>query len=237
MKQNSRLIVALDTSSRDRALDLARSLRSQVSLFKVGLELYTAAGPAIVRDLRALGVEVFLDLKFHDIPHTVARAVAEAARLGVALLDLHLSGGAVMVGRALDEINALCNLHQMRRPALLGITVLTSLGAEDLANLGVGRTPTEQVLALAALGKEAGLDGVVASPREIVPLRQRFGPDWLIVTPGVRPEGSPPDDQVRTLTPREAIEAGADYLVVGRPITGAPDPCEAAREILRSLIV
>jgi len=236
MKPSSRLIVALDTPSRDRALDLARTLRGQVAVFKVGLELYTAVGPSILRDLKSLGAEIFLDLKFHDIPNTVARAVAEAARLGVAMLDLHLSGGAAMARRAVDELDAVCDLHQLRRPALLGITVPTSLSGEDLAALGIGRTPEEQVLALAALGKEAGLDGVVASPRELAALRQRFGPDWIIVTPGIRPSGSPADDQVRTLTPKEAVEAGADYLVVGRPITGAADPSEAAREILRSII-
>ena len=235
MKRNSRIIVALDTSSRERALDLVRILRDDVGLFKVGLELYTAAGPSIVRDLVDLGVEVFLDLKFHDIPSTVARAVVHATRLGVALLDLHLSGGETMVRRAVDEMEAACALHSIRRPLLLGVTVLTSLGPGDLGSLGIGRSPEEQVLALASLGKVAGLDGVVASPREIAPLRQRFGPDWLLVTPGIRPEGSPPDDQARTLTPRQAREAGADYLVVGRPITGAPDPREATRDLLRTL--
>ena len=237
MKRNSRLIVALDTSSRDRALDLVRELRSQVGVFKVGLELFTSAGPSIVKDLGALGVEVFLDLKFHDIPNTVARAVVEAARLGVALADLHLSGGTAMARRAVDERDAYCDLHRIRRPALLGITVLTSLDAENLPVLGINRTPEHQVLALASLGREAGLDGVVASPREIAPLRREFGPDWIIVAPGIRPEGSTPDDQARTLTPREAAEAGADYLVVGRPITGAPDPGAATREILRALII
>ncbi len=188
-----------------------------------------------MRDLKGLGTEVFLDLKFHDIPNTVARAAGEAARLGVALLDVHLSGGSAMLRRAVDEMSAVCDLHRIRRPALLGITVLTSLGGDDLAGLGIGRSPEEQVLALAELGKDAGLDGVVASPRELPALRKRFGPKWILVTPGIRPGGSPAGDQVRTLTPREAMEAGADYLVIGRPITGAPDPAAAAREILRSL--
>jgi orotidine-5'-phosphate decarboxylase len=235
-RKKSQIIVALDTPHRERALELVRTLRGQVLLFKVGLELYTAAGPSIVKDVKGLGAEVFLDLKFHDIPNTVARAVTEAARLGVALTDLHLSGGAAMARRAVDEMTAVCDLHGIRRPALLGITVLTSLGPEDLAGLGVGRSPEEQVLALAEIGKEAGLDGVVASARELPALRKRFGPDWILVTPGIRPAGSSADDQVRTLTPREAMEAGADYLVIGRPITGAPDPCAAAREILRSLL-
>jgi orotidine-5'-phosphate decarboxylase len=237
MKRRTEIIVALDTASGGRALDLVRSLRGQISIFKVGLELYTATGPSIVREIKGLGAEVFLDLKFHDIPNTVARAAAEAARMGVAMLDVHLSGGAAMIRRAVDEVEATCTLNQIRRPALLGITVLTSLGDESLPPLGIHRTAQEQVLALAALGQEAGLDGVVASPRELQSLRSRLGSDFVLVTPGIRPEGAPVDDQVRTLTPREAVEAGADYLVIGRPITGADSPAVAARDILRSIIL
>jgi orotidine-5'-phosphate decarboxylase len=237
MKRRTEIIVALDTASGGRALDLVRSLRGQISIFKVGLELYTATGPSIVREIKGLGAEVFLDLKFHDIPNTVARAAAEAARMGVAMLDVHLSGGAAMIRRAVDEVEAACTLNQIRRPALLGITVLTSLGDESLPPLGIHRTAHEQVLALAALGQEAGLDGVVASPRELQSLRSRLGSDFVLVTPGIRPEGAPVDDQVRTLTPREAVEAGADYLVIGRPITGADSPAAAARDILRSIIL
>jgi orotidine-5'-phosphate decarboxylase len=235
MKKTSPVIVALDTPSRDRALDLVRALRAEISLFKVGLELYTAAGPAIIKELRGLGAEVFLDLKFHDIPNTVARAVGEGARLGVALMDLHLSGGPAMIRRAVDEMGAACDLHRLRRPALLGITLLTSLGASDLAALGISRSPEEQVLALAEMGRQAGLDGVVASARELPALRRHFGPEWLLVTPGIRPPGFPSDDQVRTLSPREAMEAGANFLVIGRPVTGAPDPAAAVREILDTL--
>lgn len=237
MSRRAQVIVALDTASRERAMDLVRSLRGQISLFKVGMELYTAVGPSIVKDLRGLGAEVFLDLKYHDIPNTVARASAEAARLGVAMLDMHLSGGAAMIRRAVDEVEAICSVNQMRRPALLGITLLTSLGEEALTTLGIQRTPEEHVLALAAMGRDSGLDGVVASPREIAPLRARFGPDFLLVAPGIRSEGSAVDDQVRTLTPREAVQAGADYLVVGRPITGAENPAVAARDILRAVIL
>ena len=237
MKRKTEIIIALDTSSSSRALDLVRTLRGQTRLFKVGLELYTAAGPAILRDIRGLGAEVFLDLKLHDIPNTVARACREAARLGVAMIDLHLSGGAAMARRAVDEVDAVCTLNQLRRPALLGITVLTSLGDESLPALGVQRSAAEQVLALAEIGKEAGLDGVVASPRELAALRSRFGADFVLVTPGIRPEGAAPDDQVRTLTPREAAQAGADYLVIGRPVTGAEDPAAAAREIQRSILL
>ena len=237
MKRKAEIIVALDTASRDRALALVRSLRGQVSLFKVGLELYTAVGPSVVRDIKALGAEVFLDLKLHDIPNTVAHASAEAARLGAAMLDLHLSGGGAMARRAVDEVEAICTLNRIRRPAILGITVLTSLGDDSLPSLGVQRSVEEQVLSLATLGKEAGLDGVVASPRELSALRIKFGPEFILVTPGIRPEGSPSDDQVRTLTPKEAVQAGADYLVIGRPITGAENPALAARDILRSIIL
>jgi len=237
MKRRAEIIVALDTASKEHALDLVRTLRGQVSMFKVGLELFTSAGPTIVKEIKTLGAEIFLDLKFHDIPNTVARASAEGARLGAAMITLHLSGGAAMIRRAVDEVEAVCSLHRIRRPALLGITVLTSLGDESLASLGVHRPLQDQVLSLAGLGQEAGLDGVVASPRELAPLRARFGPDFVLVTPGIRPEGSPADDQVRTLTPREAVEAGADYLVIGRPITGADDPAAAARDILRSIIL
>jgi len=237
MKRKPEIIIALDTSSSSRALDLVRTLKGVARLFKVGLELYTAAGPSILRDIRGLGAEVFLDLKLHDIPNTVARACREATRLGVAMIDLHLSGGAAMARRAVDEVEAVCTLNQIRRPVMLGITVLTSLGDESLPPLGIQRTAEEQVLALAAIGKEAGLDGVVASPRELAALRSRFGPDFLLVTPGIRPEGSPADDQIRTLTPREAAQAGADYLVIGRPVTGAEDPPAVAREIQRSLLL
>ena len=237
MKQRADLIVALDTASKDKALDLVRALRGQVSLYKVGMELFTAAGPGVIRDLKGLGAEIFLDLKFHDIPNTVARACAEAAKLGVAMLDVHLSGGAAMLRRAADEMEAVCAMNRLRRPALLGITVLTSLGEEDLSAAGVSRSPLDQVLALTAMGKEAGLDGAVASGREIAALRARFGADFVLVAPGIRPEGSPADDQVRTLTPREAVEAGANFLVVGRPITGAANPAVAARDLLRSIIL
>jgi orotidine-5'-phosphate decarboxylase len=236
MKSRSPLIVALDTPSRERALALARSLQGQVSLFKVGLELFTAAGPSVVQELKGLGAEVFLDLKFHDIPNTVAGAVREGARFGAAMMDLHLAGGATMIRRAADELAAFCAMHRLPRPRLLGITLLTSLGREDLASLGVARTPEEQVVALAAMGREAGLDGVVASPLELAALRARFGRDWLLIAPGIRMPGAAADDQVRTLSPREALEAGADFLVVGRPVTGAADPAAAAREILRSLV-
>ena len=165
----------------------------------------------------------------------MGRTVAEATRLGTSFLDIHLSGGEAMVRQAVQERNAVCRSRGLPPPALLGVTVLTSLNSGDLASLGITRSAEAQVLSLAEMGKGAGLEGFVASPREIAPLRRRFGPSCLIVTPGIRPEGWPPDDQVRTLTPREAAEAGADFLVVGRPITAASKPLEAARSLTREL--
>jgi orotidine-5'-phosphate decarboxylase len=232
MAATRRLIVALDVNSRESALKLVGALRPRVGCFKIGVELFTACGPGLIQEIGRLGGQVFLDLKFHDIPNTVARASVEAARQGVAMLTLHLSGGAMMVRRAVDEVEAYCQIHRQERPLLFGVTVLTSLEARDLEQVGVSRGVEEQVVALAEMGKTAGLDGVVASPREIRGLRQACGAEFLIVTPGIRLAESEPDDQARTLTPREAIEAGADYLVVGRPILKATDPLAAAETIL-----
>ncbi len=232
MSAAQKLIVALDINSRESALKLVAALRPRVSRFKVGMELFTACGPPLVRDILSGGGQVFLDLKFHDIPNTVARASVEAARLGVGMFTVHLSGGVMMARRAVDEVEAHCQIHRLAKPQIVGVTVLTSLGSEDLEQVGVTRAVEEQVLALAQIAKTAGLDGIVASAREVRAVRQACGPGLLIVTPGIRMPGSEPDDQERTLTPREAIEAGADYIVVGRPIVKARDPLEAAETIL-----
>jgi orotidine-5'-phosphate decarboxylase len=226
------LIVALDVNSRESALSLVAALKPKVARFKVGMELFTACGPALVREILNGGGQVFLDLKYHDIPSTVARAAVEAARLGVGMLTVHLSGGLLMARRAADEVETHCQIHRLARPKILGVTVLTSLTPADLEQIGVTRPLPEQVAALAAMARSAGLDGVVASPQEVRAVRQACGRELLIVTPGVRPAGSEPDDQSRTLTPREAIAAGADYVVVGRPIARARDPLEAAETIL-----
>jgi orotidine-5'-phosphate decarboxylase len=185
-----------------------------------------------VKEILERGGQVFLDLKFHDIPHTVARAGVAAARLGVGMFTVHLSGGPLMARRAADELEAHCQVHRIPRPRILGVTVLTSLAQADLEAVGVLRPVEDQVLALAEMAKAAGLDGVVSSPREVRRLREACGRDFLIVTPGVRPSGSEPDDQARTLTPRAALEAGADFLVVGRPIVRAQDPLAAAESLL-----
>ena len=232
MPATDRLIVALDVNSRDTALSLVQALRPRVQRFKVGLELFTVCGPPLVREILDKGGQVFLDLKFHDIPNTVARAAVSVARLGVGMFTVHLSGGPMMARRAADELEAHCQLYRVPRPKVLGVTVLTSLSPDDLAQVGVGRSIEDQVVALAEMGQTAGLDGVVCSPREARLIREHCGRDLLIVTPGIRPEGSEPDDQSRTLSPRVALEAGADFLVVGRPIIKSDDPLEAAENIL-----
>ena len=232
MQATDRLIVALDVNSRDSALSLVQTLRPRVQRFKVGLELFTACGPALVREILEKGGQVFLDLKFHDIPNTVARAAVSAARLGVGMFTIHLSGGPLMARRAADELEAHCQVYRVQRPKILGVTVLTSLSPADLEDLGVGRSVEDQVVALAEMGKAAGLDGVVCSPLEARLIREVCGREFLVVTPGIRPEGSEPDDQSRTLSPKVALEAGADFLVVGRPIVKADDPLEAAENIL-----
>lgn len=221
-----RLIVALDYPEAAPALALAERLDPRMARLKVGKELFVAAGPELVRTLTARGFQVFLDLKFHDIPNTVAAACRAAARLGVWMLNVHASGGLKMMQAARAALEGLPT-----RPRLIAVTVLTSLGREDLAQVGLDLEPEAQVLRLARLAQAAGLDGVVCSAREAPLLRRELGPDFLLVTPGVRPAGSATDDQQRVLTPAQALQAGADYLVVGRPITQAPDPVAALQRI------
>jgi orotidine-5'-phosphate decarboxylase len=208
------------------------ALRPRVVRFKVGLELFTACGPPLVREILERGGQVFLDLKLHDIPHTVARAAVAASRLGVGMMTLHVSGGPFMARRAADEVEAHCQIHRIPRPKLLGVTVLTSLDQAALESVGVLRPIEDQVVALAELARQSGLDGVVCSPREIPLVREACGREFVIVTPGVRPAGEAEDDQARTLTPRAAVEAGADWIVVGRPVINAADPLAAAEAIL-----
>ncbi len=203
---------------------MARKLAKEVSLFKIGLQLYTAAGPEIVRAVAATGAKIFLDLKLHDIPNTVAGAVRAAEALGVNMLTLHLSGGRAMIEGAVAA--------KKSGMMLLGVTVLTSADNETLREIGVKSNVSEQVVRLAELGARAGLDGLVASPHEVRLLRERLGQSVKIVTPGVRPSWAEAGDQKRFLTPREAIQNGADYLVIGRPITGNVDPVEATQRIL-----
>jgi orotidine-5'-phosphate decarboxylase len=226
-KAADKIIVALDVPTQREALELAEKLRGQISFFKIGLQLYTAEGLEIVRAVSSVDSKIFLDLKLHDIPNTVARAVESANRLGVRMLTMHLSGGSEMVRAA--------TAARSNNILLLGVTVLTSATEETLREIGVQDRVDDQVLRLAKLGVEAGIDGVVASSHEIKPLRRDFGNRIKIVVPGIRPSWSEPGDQRRIMTPREALEAGADYLVIGRPITAHPKPKEAVAKILEEI--
>ena len=225
-----RLIIALDVSSAAAAQKIVAAVGESARYYKVGLQLYTAEGPQIVRDLVNSGRQVFLDLKLHDIPNTVAAAVKEAGKLGVSMLTVHGSGGTRML-RAAVEAARTANLA----PSILAVTVLTSLDDRDLEHAGVRGNVGDQVSRLAALAIASGCQGVVASAQEAAALRNELGDDFLIVTPGVRPSGSGHDDQARVVTPAEAIAAGASLVVVGRPITEALDPGAEAREILAQL--
>lgn len=230
-----RLLVALDLESLADAEALLARLDGVVTGCKVGTQLFTAAGPAAVEMARKRGFRVFLDLKFHDIPNTVAGATREAARLGVFMLNVHASGGVAMMRAAAEAATKAAQDFAVPRPLVLGVTVLTSLDRRALQQeVGVAASVDAHVLHLADRARGAGLDGCVASPREIGPLRLALGRDWVIVTPGIRMSART-DDQARVATPRQARDAGADYLVVGRPITAAPDPAAAAREILGQL--
>jgi orotidine-5'-phosphate decarboxylase len=221
-----KIIVALDVPSEEEARSLIELLAGEVGAFKIGLQRYTADGPDLVRAAASFG-PVFLDLKLHDIPNTVAKAVEAADRLGVQMLTLHLSGGSEMIRAAVAA--------RKSKMLLLGVTVLTSSNDATLEEIGVSSTTAGQVLRLARLGVANGIDGLVASPQETRMLRQEFGDRIKIVTPGIRPLGSKTGDQKRIASPREAVEAGADYLVIGRPITGAPDPKAAVRSIVAEL--
>ena len=226
-KTADKIIVALDVPRRKAALDLLRQLGEDISFFKVGLQLYTAEGPAIVREVLASGARVFLDLKLHDIPNTVAATVESAAELGVEMLTVHLSGGETMVRAATNA--------GKDKLSILGVTVLTSSDDETLHRIGIKSGVSEQVLRLAKLGQNGGVDGFVASAQEVTMLRRQFGAEMKIVVPGIRPPWSEAGDQKRFMTPRQAIDAGADYLVIGRPITAHSNPREAIMKILEEL--
>lgn len=229
------IIVALDVPSAEQALALARELAPAVGAFKIGSELFTAAGPDLVRRLRAEGATVFLDLKFHDIPNTVARAVAAAVRLDVQMLTVHTSGGRSMLGAAEQAARETAAQCGRPTPLVLGVTVLTSLDDAALAEVGCEAGAGRQVERLAQLAVQAGLRGLVCSPLEVATLRRWLPPQVQLVTPGIRTGKEPRDDQRRTLTAREALAAGANWLVVGRPIVAAPDPRAAAEALLESL--
>lgn len=228
----SPLIVALDYDNPEDALAMAARLDPRTTRVKVGKELFTRAGPSLVERLVDEGFDVFLDLKFHDIPNTVAGAVRAAAALGVWMVNVHASGGRRMMEAARD---ALAGVADGDRPLLTAVTVLTSMGPDDLAEIGVQAAPADHVRRLARLAREAGLDGVVCSGQEAEMLRADLGPDFALVTPGIRPAGSDAGDQTRVLTPAQAVAFGVDYIVVGRPVTRAGDPAVAAQAILDGL--
>jgi len=226
-KASDKIIVALDVATKQQALELVEQLRDEISFFKIGLQLYTAEGPEIVRAVLFTGAKVWLDLKLHDIPNTVARAIESASNLGVHMLTIHLSGGSEMVRAA--------TAARTNKMLILGVTVLTSATEEMLHEIGIADKVADQVMRLAKLGVEAEIDGVVASPHEIKTLRREFGDKIKIAVQGIRPTWAEPGDQKRFMTPRQAFEAGADYIGIGRPITTHPRPSEAVAKILQEL--
>jgi orotidine-5'-phosphate decarboxylase len=227
-----KICIGLDVSTRKEAMDLVRALRDLAGLFKVGMQLYTAEGPSLIREIVEAGGKVFLDLKFHDIPNTVRSAAVEAAKLGVSMMTVHVSGGRQMMEAIAAELK---DKFGAGKPLVVGVTVLTSLNDNALRELGMDATMDDQVLRLAKLAESSGLDGVVCSPREIQMIRGAVRRDFKIVTPGIRMPGQSADDQQRTATPREAIASGADYIVVGRAVTNASDPRTALETLLGTI--
>jgi orotidine-5'-phosphate decarboxylase len=236
IKAKEKLIVALDVDTASRALELFETLRDIAGMFKIGSQLFTAAGPDIVRQVVARGGRVFLDLKFHDIPNTVAAAGIEATRLGVSIFNVHASGGAEMMKRTAGAIAELADREALVKPKIIAVTLLTSMDQKSLEQIGIMDEPCSMVARLARSAADCGLDGVVASPQEIRIIRQTVSnPEFLVVTPGIRSSTDAGDDQRRTLTPAAAIKAGADYLVVGRPLLSAEDPVEAAVRVVAEI--
>lgn len=230
-----RVIFALDVDDFSQAQVWVEQLHDKVGLFKIGKQLFTKCGPDVVRMVRDQGDEVFLDLKYHDIPNTVAKAAVEACKLGVQMFNVHALGGLEMMQTTVREVGEYCAANNVERPIMLAVTILTSSTEETLQKVGIDRPVTEMVPRLAALAKEAGFDGVVASPKEVELIRSTCGDDFYIVTPGVRPAFASMDDQKRVTTPADAISAGASHLVIGRPISAAADPQQAASLILEEV--
>jgi orotidine-5'-phosphate decarboxylase len=231
-----RLIVALDAATERRALELVDSLRGMVGMFKIGSQLFTEAGPKIVKEIVSSNNRIFLDLKFHDIPNTVASAAVAATRLGVSILNVHAAGGGDMMRRTADAVSEVAANEGLTRPSVIAVTVLTSFDTSVLTEVGVNSELQTQVCRLSRLAEANGMDGVVASPHEVALVRSAArSSGFLIVTPGVRPPGTALDDQKRVMTPAQAIRSGADYVVVGRPITAAKDPVGSVITILKEM--
>lgn len=235
MVMKERLIVALDVDTLREVKTLVGLLNPYVGMFKVGLQLFTSLGPKVFEVIHEAGGKIFADLKLHDIPNTVAQASRVLTAHGVEMLDMHVSGGAKMMEEAVLAVQEEADRRGVPKPLLLGVTLLTSLGDEDLTAIGIKGLPGEVVVRWAKLAQQAGLDGVVASPQETNLIRKVCGDEFLTVTPGIRPLGAKPGDQKRVTTPKEAILNGSSYLVVGRPITAAPDPVAAVQQILREM--
>lgn len=232
-----RLILALDTSDFEYAIELVDRFKDYIGIFKVGLELFISAGPEIVEVIKSRGKKVFLDLKFHDIPNTVVQASVAATRLGVHMFNIHTSGGLEMMTKCRDMVVETCLKENIERPKILGVTVLTSLTKEVLRDeLGIQHSLKTHVRHLSGLALKAGLDGVIASPKEAETIRSHCGRGFLIVSPAIRPSWTPPDDQKRTATPKEAIRNGSDYLVMGRAILKQPDPLKALELITLEIL-
>lgn len=229
------IICALDTQEVDEATTIAREVMPHVGAVKLGLEFFTANGAAGVKQITQLGVPLFLDLKFHDIPNTVAKAIAATAGMNMFMMTVHTTGGSAMLRAAMDASDRVAQVTGKDRPLVIGVTVLTSLDQDDISLIGFNHTVQEQVIRLADLAQSAGLDGVVCSPFEIAPIRKACGTELTLVVPGIRPEGTAAGDQKRFMTPKEALAKGADYLVIGRPITGETDRASAAKTIADSL--
>ena len=234
-KHAEKLIVALDLDSPSEARSVVSELKGTVGAFKVGLQLFTGGGRELVRDLVESGVRVFLDLKFHDIPNTVASAAVEAARLGVWMFNVHAFGGGEMMRRTSDSVREFCSSSSTQAPIMLAVTVLTSWDQENIREIGVTENLSEQILRLARLTKDSGFDGVVASAHEVSSIRGAVGDGFTVLTPGIRPSFATKDDQKRVMTPAEAVRAGSDYIVVGRPVLNAPDRARAVEAILGEL--
>ena len=236
MQAKDRIILALDVDSEEKALSLVEMLHPHVGLFKVGMQLFNSVGPDIVHRIDDLGGQIFLDLKFHDIPNTVGAVSRVAAGMGCMMFNVHCAGGRAMMEAAAGAVREAASKHGISRSLVLGVTVLTSLSQSQFNDeLGIPGAIQDTVVKWAVMARESGLDGVVASPHEVRAIRESCGPDFLIVTPGVRPAWADTQDQKRVTTPREAVELGADYLVIGRPITASPDPVAAAQRITAEL--
>ncbi|MFA5500881.1 MAG: orotidine-5'-phosphate decarboxylase [Candidatus Omnitrophota bacterium] len=235
MKDRGRLIVALDVDTKEKAVSLVEKLREDVGIFKIGSELFTSCGPDVIKEVKSNGCEVFLDLKFHDIPNTVARSAIAAVRSGALIFNVHALGGADMMKKAAEAVTKESRALKIEKPKIIAVTVLTSMDENNLKKIGIDDNMETQVLRLAKLARESGMDGVVASPSETGLIRKSMGKDFLIVTPGVRPSWAAVNDQKRIAAPKEAIENGADFIVVGRPITEAADPVSAAKKVLEEI--